>query len=338
MDATCHIPRIHRLELRHYVNRPLLEVLPYYQSVNDTGVTRATSNDAELDAQLKKVKKKISVLVNELGWWAATTFVDHLIVALVNSVQTVSEHHESRYFCRKQTVLQKLQTLASDLANTYVTGYGECATTFHVSEKVSVLIKRLNQLAEAGNEVPMTGIVFARQRIVVRMLQIILSQHPGVSRSIRSAPYVGQTGAVHYGRELSELLIPRTQTKVMQEFRSGSINLIVSTDSLDEGIDVAACNAIICFDEPENLRSYVQKRGRARQSHSVYVMMVPDGANTNRGQVFEDTEAQIIQILDDEDRRAALSRELESVEEHVDFAFESKQTGFVIREAVAISC
>jgi ERCC4-related helicase len=65
----------------------------------------------------------------------------------------------------------------------------------------------------------------------------------------------------------------------LEKFRSGELDLIISTTVLEEGIDVPACNIVICFDEPSSLKSFVQRRGRARMKESKLVLMQKNGSN-----------------------------------------------------------
>jgi hypothetical protein len=51
----------------------------------------------------------------------------------------------------------------------------------------------------------------------------------------------------------------------LEEFKKGTINLLISTSVSEEGIDVAACNCVVRFDRVETPVSVIQSRGRARQ-------------------------------------------------------------------------
>lgn len=47
-----------------------------------------------------------------------------------------------------------------------------------------------------------------------------------------------------------------------------------ATSVLEEGIDVPACNLVVCFQKPANLKSFVQRRGRARQRDSKLILLL----------------------------------------------------------------
>ena len=56
-------------------------------------------------------------------------------------------------------------------------------------------------------------------------------------------------------------------------------NTLVSTNVVEEGLDVRSCNLVIKFDFPDNFRSYVQSKGRARAKPSQYILMVSGKEN-----------------------------------------------------------
>ena len=51
----------------------------------------------------------------------------------------------------------------------------------------------------------------------------------------------------------------------------------MSTDVLEEGMDITTCNLVIRFDEITTFRSYVQSKGRARAKPSKYIVLVESG-------------------------------------------------------------
>lgn len=62
--------------------------------------------------------------------------------------------------------------------------------------------------------------------------------------------------------------------QVLERFKKNETNVIVTTNVLEEGIDLQMCNSVIKFDYPETFASYEQSKGRARMKDSTYTVML----------------------------------------------------------------
>lgn len=92
----------------------------------------------------------------------------------------------------------------------------------------------------------------------------------------------------------------RDQGKMLDDFRKGSLNVIVTTSVLEEGIDLPRCSTVIRYDKADNFRVYVQSRGRARQQVSSYVSLCPDDKEKEYKDTlnkFNDFEFRIKEVL-----------------------------------------
>lgn len=94
------------------------------------------------------------------------------------------------------------------------------------------------------------------------------------------------------------------------------------------GIDVAKCNVVVCFDRPPNLKSFVQRRGRARKALSKYVIMFEDdGSGSNATTTWLKLEEEMRQVYMDEKRKLQELQALEDVEEEGERELTNKSTG-----------
>lgn len=72
--------------------------------------------------------------------------------------------------------------------------------------------------------------------------------------------WVGHVGRLHGGMTMEE------RVEVIQQFRSGELQVVVSTDLLSRGMDLPGVTAIIQFDFPENSAHYLHRAGRTARA------------------------------------------------------------------------
>jgi len=110
---------------------------------------------------------------------------------------------------------------------------------------------------------------------------------------------------------ICELVERQEQATVLDDFRTGDVNLLIATSVLEEGVDLTACHLVIDFQVPPNLKSFVQKRGRARQQQSIFAIMEAQGAGALSSERWQQLEAEMIQRYMDEDRERQLEEEMD---------------------------
>ena len=112
------------------------------------------------------------------------------------------------------------------------------------------------------------GIVFVKMRKTAYDLCEQLKKVPGLNEALRPTYFVG------HGQGSDGMDWKAEQQEVLRKFRFGKIKLLISTNVLEEGIDVPVCNLVIRFDSDLTLRSLVQGRGRAsRRADSKFVII-----------------------------------------------------------------
>lgn len=69
--------------------------------------------------------------------------------------------------------------------------------------------------------------------------------------------------------------------QTIKEFRTGSVNILVATAVVEEGLDIPTCNLVIRFNKPNNFSSYMQSKGRARsKKNAAYVLFMETNPQT----------------------------------------------------------
>lgn len=63
----------------------------------------------------------------------------------------------------------------------------------------------------------------------------------------------------------------KKQEQTLQKFRNGQLNVLVTTNVLEEGVDIRNCNLVIRFDPATDFRSHVQVLNDILFIHIIYI-------------------------------------------------------------------
>ena len=348
LDARCASPTLHRQELLKYVKKPQLSSINYAYSqppvLTDsmTSLWRVYSNldlmkdpyilrlaadlsdrnkrelvraieksDTFVQNQVKGLYCRSVELSRELGTWAADQYLWRAITEYTGQVDSGDEFH-SRHSEEKRYLSTQLRDVKVEKPPQEPTD---------LCEKAQILLHQLVSAPESS-----VCIVFARERATVSMLYELLTTSPTVTAKYRVGAVVGISN--HSGKKRNiydDLSNIKLDLSVLQKFRSGQLNLLVATSVLEEGIDVPACNLVICFDEVLSLKAFVQRRGRARMRDSKLLLFMERSAGMAKQ--WESMEAQLKRQWQDEEREWQQMELLEQDSEQSKKFFEVESTG-----------
>ena len=116
--------------------------------------------------------------------------------------------------------------------------------------KVTELIRSIRgALAKGARRI----MVFTNYRITAARLVELLNKVEGVS----SVRLVGQAS-----KEKDRGLTQKKQSMILDDFRSGTFNVLVATQIGEEGLDIVECDEVIFYDTVPSAIRYIQRRGR----------------------------------------------------------------------------
>lgn len=335
MDAICVTPTVHRKELLRHVNKPnLVRVLydvdehpaltplmqtlklehasmniaqdPYVAKLRDLVSkneksleelhTVMISHDTFSRNQMKSFWNKSKAILVELGPWAADRYISELASLFLERVDSPTTYTDSWTNEDRTYLAGHLRQITTDRAKFSL------PAPYNMADKTNKLIQ---ELLAADNDV--VGIIFVRSRAAVNVLCALLKEHPEIRKRYRVGSIVGSAASKIRKQNLHEF--PVSSEDVLAAFRTGAINLLISTSVLEEGIDVAACNLVICFDETTTLKSYIQRRGRARKQESRMIVLERSTSNVQEWDSLErEMKSRYQQDRDEFDRLDAEAR------------------------------
>lgn len=193
---------------------------------------------------------------------------------------------------------------------------GSSISPSKLSHKVEMLIDLL--VSELMENPDFFGLVFVEQRVFVAALAQILATHPQTQSLFRVGTFVGESQSPKRKTNIANLAESRNQGATLDDFRAGRTNLMLATSVLEEGIDISSCNLVVDFERPKNLKSFVQRRGRARKQRSKYFIFTPQGPGSRSSEYWQSLEADMRRAYEDELRIVKMANEREKVEEEED--------------------
>lgn len=351
LDAKCITPTLHREELVKCVKRPQIRSILYgapggveftasmrrlhyeFQNLDITrdpyilrlredptdrsrrALERAIERyDTFVQNQIRGLRNRSVEIAEQLGSWAADLYVWKAASSFLERLdKDKSKIFENWLDSEKQYIAEFLLRVSPQQPHPIPRNGDE------ISEKAGALIKELAFIDD-----PIVCIIFAKERATVSLLCDLLNSCPRIVEKHRIGSIVGSSNYQSRRNALYEPLGDSSQA-ALQDFRTGKINILIATSVLEEGIDVPACNMVICFDHPTTPKSFVQRRGRARMQDSMLILLSEYSSPTIER--WEALEEEMRAVYQDTQREILQLQWLEESEETCPKFFEVKSTG-----------
>ncbi|CZR52993.1 related to Dcl-2 dicer RNA helicase/RNAseIII CAF [Phialocephala subalpina] len=322
LDAICRTPSKHRAELRLQVKLPALSQVYYKACAAEGSVgalprTMTTLAEAYNNRNLQEDPEYLTILKDntkrgrekldkvrmsgktpcadqlksftgtaqkiweDLGTWSAEYYIAEVVLKVLSDARK-SDNSLGIWDisgAEKQYLAKALRGV--ELNPGYIHGpILSSQTTDKVEKMLDVLLQ------SAGEH--FSGIIFVQERAVARVLAKLISIHPKTRHRFDVGFMVGTSTYNRRSGKMGELINLDEQKNTLAMFKKGKINLVIATSVLEEGIDVPACNLVLCSQKPANLKSFIQRRGRARHHDSRLVLLLSEGDKVEQWQQMED--------------------------------------------------
>ncbi|TYJ02321.1 hypothetical protein E1A91_A13G219900v1 [Gossypium mustelinum] len=145
--------------------------------------------------------------------------------------------------------------------------YLKAVDSGYISPKLHELIELLLSLGEPSQ---VLCLVFVERIVTAKVIERFVKQVSCLSCFVVSC-LTGSNTSV-------DSMAPKIQKETLEYFM---------VNDCGEGIHIPNCSCVIRFDLPKTVWSYVQSRGRARQSGSQFIMMLERGNEKQRDQLYD---------------------------------------------------
>lgn len=143
------------------------------------------------------------------------------------------------------------------------------------SNKLNKLFEIFDNYTDSLKE-KFCGIIFVQRKTTAKLLFHILHVLSTTNEKyafIKPNFIIGNNNNPNI-QGLESLYLSKKNREILMNFENKEINLLVSTQVLEEGVDIPNCSFVCKFDPPNNYRSYVQSKGRGRHKDSRYIIFI----------------------------------------------------------------
>ncbi|XP_057660796.1 endoribonuclease Dicer [Diorhabda carinulata] len=229
--------------------------------------------------KLEEGEKKLRNLIQDLIFHVETmgpygglkACLSHII-----QIERIKKHCDDLQLMTILTCVQTTFMYVLEQFKKHMTGMDEKDKMLNFcSHKLISLFEILDEYKKVSKE-ELCCIIFTKRRftakVIFHVLKDLSEYHPDYAH-IKTNFMVGYNNNP-YNDTRESLYISKQNKQVLDGFRNKEINVLVASNVLEEGVDIPKCTLVIKYDHPEDYRSYVQSKGRARHMKSLYYMMV----------------------------------------------------------------
>ncbi|XP_075767797.1 ATP-dependent RNA helicase DHX58 [Pelodiscus sinensis] len=172
------------------------------------------------------------------------------------------------------------------------------------------------------------GIIFTKTRQSAHALYLWIRENTTLTDLGIQAAVLTGAGYSNQTKHMTQ----NEQQDVINQFRKGAFNLLVSTSVAEEGLDIPECNIVVRYGLMTNEIAMVQARGRARAEDSLYSVLAQanskEVSRERRNETLEELMQRAIEAVQampeeeyrdtitDLQRSAIISRKVKKAESH----------------------
>ncbi|XP_015784164.1 endoribonuclease Dicer [Tetranychus urticae] len=275
------------------------------------------ANPIPLDL-IKNTFTDLEHIFSTFGPWATHRTVAFVLESYERELELIN-HLENSYNEIIQHVISLLKNLEKSLRENLVRMSKRDALLAGIPNKMLRLLQFLYEFNRKKDSDPISAIIFVERRLDAYVLSSWLSN---IAQFVSGFDFIKcdfTVGFSSYNPFPFNSQFRKKQETVITRFREKTLNILVSTSVLEEGLDINHCNCIVRYDKPTNYRAYVQSKGRARSNGAYFIFFAKEAE-------IDATERDIEKFRDTERKLRFLSKPCQAEDSQVKNSFEMLQT------------
>ena len=140
----------------------------------------------------------------------------------------------------------------------------------YTSDRLNKLFYIISQLFQSNDKAKL--IIFITNRIVAHILNPTLSKYLKEKFPDKKCDEIigVNNKKIKSSLELSPTITLSKLNKIIKDFNDDNFDILIGTSAVEEGLDIQSCNAVISLAEIQTPKSYIQMKGRARKTDSLF--------------------------------------------------------------------
>ncbi|XP_060523439.1 endoribonuclease Dicer [Cylas formicarius] len=274
LEVSRHVPTAAEINVKHHLSYVIDVIRSFKVPVAvveppSTGLMPLNKNRG-----LKQLENLIQDIILQIDWLGAYGGCEALLAHAIQ-VERISKHCEEIETCRMLKYVQTMLSYCREILQRAMSGHSEYEKiVLFSSDKMRKLIGLFEHYPKTSQD--LSALIFTKRRFTAKVIYYVLNSLSKASPDLAyiKANFLVGNNSNPYSNTREGMYLSKRGREILQQFDNNDLNVLVASNVLEEGVDIGTCSLVVKFEMPEEYRSYIQSKGRARNKSSRYVMLV----------------------------------------------------------------
>uniref|UniRef100_A0AC34GRH2 Dicer-2 n=1 Tax=Panagrolaimus sp. ES5 TaxID=591445 RepID=A0AC34GRH2_9BILA len=235
------------------------------------------SSNIEFDPRKRIIEcvHRAKTVIDDCGVYCGYIVIKHDIIPQIGEMS-----NDGMISAEKFDIFSCASTVFDNIQREMEKSLQNCVTYEQIKPHLHPRVTKIIEFLEAYDTLQIqkgkrcAAIIFAEKCDTVMALSCLFKKLGELRPSFIKSAYAVGAGTQKLKFDNDENSNNESLPEALQKFRNGEINCLVATQILEEGIDMSSCNLVLCTHIAPTFCSYIQSRGRARDSSSMFAYII----------------------------------------------------------------